>query len=39
MNNFWGKKQTDEEGDLFNWIKHQAQHGVLSAQVNDKFIS
>ena len=29
------KEQTDEEGDLFNWIKHQAQQGVLSAQVKD----
>ena len=28
------KEQTDEEGDLFNWIKHQAKQGVLSAQVN-----
>ncbi|XP_050415891.1 protein sel-1 homolog 3 [Patella vulgata] len=26
------QKQTDEEGDVFLWLKHQAQSGVLSAQ-------
>jgi len=28
------KEQTDEEGDVFQWLKHQAGKGVLSAQVN-----
>ena len=26
-------QQTDESGDLFMWLKHQAQQGVASAQV------
>ena len=26
-------QQTDEQGDLFMWLKHQAQQGVTSAQV------
>ncbi|XP_076438447.1 protein sel-1 homolog 3-like [Babylonia areolata] len=26
------QQQTDEGGDLFNWLSHQAQHGVASAQ-------
>ena len=25
---------TDEEGDVFHWLKHQSEQGVLSAQVN-----
>ncbi|KAL8600303.1 hypothetical protein ACOMHN_060921 [Nucella lapillus] len=25
-------RQTDESGDLFLWLQHQAQHGVASAQ-------
>ena len=28
------REQTDEEGDLFMWFKHQASNGVLSAQVS-----
>ncbi|ESO89489.1 hypothetical protein LOTGIDRAFT_165081 [Lottia gigantea] len=28
------QQQTDEEGDIFLWLKHQAQAGVLSAQRN-----
>ena len=28
------KEQTDEEGDIFNWITHQAKQGVLTAQVS-----
>ena len=27
------QKQTDEDGDLFNWMKHQAHQGVKGAQV------
>lgn len=27
------KQQTDEDGDIFHWLKHQAQKGVFSAQV------
>ena len=27
------KQQIDEDGDVFHWLKHQAQKGVLSAQV------
>ena len=26
-------EQTDENGDVFLWLKHQAQQGVVSAQV------
>ncbi|CAI9722675.1 protein sel-1 homolog 3-like [Octopus vulgaris] len=28
------KEQTDENGDIFNWLKHQAKQGVLSAQLH-----
>ncbi len=28
------RAQTDEDGDLFNWLKHQAQKGTLSAKVS-----
>lgn len=28
------EQQTDENGDLFLWLKHQAQKGVQSAQVS-----
>ena len=27
------RQQTDETGDLFRWLTHQAGQGVLSAQV------
>ncbi|XP_048254437.1 protein sel-1 homolog 3-like [Haliotis rufescens] len=27
------KEQTDEDGDIFMWLKHQAQAGVASAQI------
>ncbi|KAK3106808.1 hypothetical protein FSP39_000229 [Pinctada imbricata] len=26
------REQTDEDGDVFHWLKHQAQKGVLTAQ-------
>lgn len=27
------KSQTEEDGDIFQWMKHQAETGVQSAQV------
>ena len=28
------EQQTDEDGDLFQWFKHQAAKGVVNAQVS-----